>query len=138
MPWFIHFIGWAITSHDVTRSGVYFQKTSPEKKKKEKKHAYSHVPLHQSVDGVDAPVEASEQHDDQDDDDESRKTPAQQEVQQVSTIGVLIIHDEHLPEIHRLWGTGGANHFNTGCELFAFDPTRDIKGKQNYFLRLWL
>ncbi len=63
---------------------------------------HSHISLYQSIHTVYAPPEAAEQDDDKDDDDQSRKSPAQQEVEQVSTLCVLIIHHQHLPEVHRL------------------------------------
>lgn len=64
--------------------------------------SHSHISLHQSVNTVYCPSEATKQDDDQDYDDESRKPPAQQEVEQVSTLRVLIVHHQHLPEVHRL------------------------------------
>lgn len=63
---------------------------------------HSHVSLHQAVHSVYGPSKATEQDDDQDNDDESRKSPAQQEVEQVSSLCVLIIHYQHLPEVHCL------------------------------------
>lgn len=64
--------------------------------------SHSHISLHQSVHTVYCPSEAAKEDDDQDNDDHSGKSPAQQEVEQVSTLCVLIIHHQHLPEVHRL------------------------------------
>jgi len=58
--------------------------------------------VNQPVHGVYRPPEAAEQDDDQDDDDQSRESPAQQEVEQVAALRVLVIHHQHLPEVHRL------------------------------------
>lgn len=66
---------------------------------------HSHVSLHQSVYRVYGPSKAAKQDDDQDNDDQSRKSPAQQEVEQILTVCVLVIHHQHLPEVHRLGGT---------------------------------
>lgn len=64
--------------------------------------SYLHIPLHQPVYTVYRPSEAAKQDDDQDNDDHSRKPPAQQEVEQVSTVCVLVIHHQDLPKVHRL------------------------------------
>lgn len=63
---------------------------------------HSHISLYQAVYSVYGPSKAAKQDDDQDNDDQSRKSPAQQEVEQVSTLCVLVIHHKHLPEVHRL------------------------------------
>ena len=63
---------------------------------------HSHISLHQPVYAVYCPSEAAEQDDDQDNNDDSRKSPAQQEVEQVSTLCVLIVHHQDLPEVNRL------------------------------------
>lgn len=65
--------------------------------------SHSHVSSHQSVHAVDWPSVSAEQDDDLHNDDQSRKSPAQQEVEQVATLCVLVIHHQHLPEVHRLW-----------------------------------
>lgn len=68
---------------------------------------YSHVSVDQAVDAVDVPVVAPQQDDDQDDDDQSGQAPAQQEVEQVAPLRVLVVHHQHLPEVHRLGARGG-------------------------------
>lgn len=64
--------------------------------------SHSHVSLHQPVHAVDWPSVSAEQDDDLDNNDQSRKTPAQEKIQQIATLGVLVIHHQHLPEVHRL------------------------------------
>lgn len=61
-----------------------------------------HVSLHQAVHAVYGPSEATQQHDHQHDDDQRRKSPAQQEVEQVPPLRVLVVHHQHLPEVHGL------------------------------------
>lgn len=58
--------------------------------------------MYQSIDSVYVPSEASEQNDDQDDYDQRRKSPAQQKIEQIPPLCVLIIHHQDLPEVHRL------------------------------------
>lgn len=65
-------------------------------------NVHSHVSLNQPVYSVYGPSEAAKQDDDQDNDDQSRKSPGQQEVEQVPTLCVLVIHHQNLPEVHRL------------------------------------
>lgn len=69
-------------------------------------HLHLHVSLHQAVHAVYGPPEAAEQDDDQHHDDQRRKPPAQQEVKQVAALRVLVVHHQHLPEVHGLGGRG--------------------------------
>lgn len=62
----------------------------------------SHVSVHQAIGSMDVPPKAAKQHDDQDDDGQGRKSPAQEEVEQVPPLCVLIVHHQHLPEVHCL------------------------------------
>lgn len=61
-----------------------------------------HISLHQTVHAVYRPPEAAEQDDDQHDDDQRGKSPTQQEVEQVAALRVLVVHHQHLPEVHGL------------------------------------
>lgn len=61
-----------------------------------------HVAAHQTVRAVYCPPEAAQQHDDQHDDDQRRESPAQQEVEQVAALRVLVVHHQHLPEVDGL------------------------------------
>lgn len=63
---------------------------------------YLHILLYQSVCRVYGPPEAAQQDNDQDNNDKCWKSPSQQEVEQVSALRVLIIHHQHLPEVHCL------------------------------------
>lgn len=58
--------------------------------------------LYQSVDIVNAPTITTEQHRDKNNDDQSRKSPAQQEVEQIASLCVLVIHHQGLPEVNGL------------------------------------
>lgn len=89
-----------------------------------------HVSLHQSVYGVYGPSEAAEQDDDQDNNDQSRKSPAQQEVEQVSTLCVLVIHHQHLPEVHRL----GTKFEKTTCVRDSEQKNRLCANISNTFM----
>lgn len=58
--------------------------------------------MYQAIYGVYGPFQGTKQYDDQENDDHSRKSPAQHGVEQVSAVCVLIIHHQHLPEVHCL------------------------------------
>lgn len=84
-----------------------------------------HVSLHPTVHAVYGPAEAAQQDDDQHDDDQRRKSPAQQEVEQVPALRVLVVHHQHLPEVHGLRTQTGRsrlrlsqlNRLNIGSEF---------------------
>lgn len=63
---------------------------------------HSQLSLYESIDIMNAPTITTEQHRDQNNDDQSRKSPAQQEVEQIASLSVLVIHHQGLPEVHGL------------------------------------
>jgi len=62
----------------------------------------SQVSLHQAIHTMDAPSKTSQQDHNQNDDDQSRKSPAEQEVEKIASLCVLIIHYQYLPEVYGL------------------------------------
>lgn len=65
-------------------------------------YLHLHVSLHQTVHAVYRPAKAAEQDHDQHDDDQRGKSPTKQEVEQVAALCVLVVHHQHLPEVHGL------------------------------------
>lgn len=49
-----------------------------------------------------APSKTSQQDHNQNDYDQSRKSPAEQEVEKIASLCVLIIHHQYLPEVYGL------------------------------------
>lgn len=163
--WFVQSIGQAISSHDVTDSGVfcllcssgiyvsakkmlrdYVGSIPPPRHQLQKNHlcmnlgfwtVHSHVSLHQSVHGVYGPAEAAQQDDDQDNDDQSRKPPAQQEVEQVPALCVLVIHHQHLPEVHCLRGQMFEKATNLRAIIFHLNRRRPSDVRRSNTLELW-
>ncbi|TNN48876.1 hypothetical protein EYF80_040899 [Liparis tanakae] len=97
-----------------------------------KDNIHSHVPVDQPVHVVYRPPEAAEQDDHQDDDDQSREAPAQQEVEQVAALRVLVVHHQHLPEVHRLENEFEKNKVvhRTGKVKYSYQEVTRLQRRQ--------
>lgn len=74
-------------------------------------YVHSHISVYQAVYVVYGPFKGTKQCCEQENDDHSRKSPAQHGVQQVQAVCVLVIHHQHLPEVHCL----GIEFEKTNC-----------------------
>lgn len=63
---------------------------------------HSQLSLDQSINIMNVPAITPEQHRDKNNDDQSRKSPAQQEVEQIASLSVFVIHHQGLPEVNSL------------------------------------